>query len=92
MSQEKACEVREEHSDSIPAVISIADANIVVGKDLLLGSQGKKEPQLEEYCSHDTGTREQIIPTNIAKQSDICAVQEEVLTDTKNIFLAEILD
>ena len=86
MSQEKACEVREKHSDSIPAVISITDANIVVGKDLLLGSQGKKELQLEEYCSHDTGIREQIIPTNIAKESEISAAQEEVITYTKHIF------
>ena len=76
--QEKVEEQANAHLHSTPATTSITDANIVVGQDLLLGSHAQKEQQTEEYSTADSGKAEQIIPTNIANESAICASQEEV--------------
>ena len=75
---EEEANVVAAHLHSTPAATSITDANIVVGQHLLLGSHSQKEQQTEEYSTADAGKAEQIIPTNIANESAICASQEEV--------------
>ena len=76
--EEQTNVVTGDHFHSVPAITSITDANIIVGQDLLVGSHVKKEQQTEEYCTDDVGKTEQIIPTNMANETAICAGQEEV--------------